>query len=223
MEYLIKVIVNFSVVGGTCDKIMNMGIYIEKTTGYKRYNIPTCHVCNKQLSDKRYSVCGKHVNKSYCTGKSLNKGKHWKLNLNEEQKKRRIEIGHTRIMSLESREKIRAWHIANPNKKFRNTSIELSIQDELAERQILFVKQFSVIGVAIVDFILPELNVIIQCDGCYWHNCPEHYPNHHKEQRIKDLNKDAKLKSRGFKVYRFWEHDINRSAKECVDLIEEIY
>ncbi len=200
-----------------------MGIYIEKSTGNKRYNMPTCSVCNKQLSDKRYSICGKHADKSYCTGKpSPTKGRHWKLNLSEEQKKRRTEVGKSRTMSPEAREKIRAWHVANPNRNYKNTSIELLIQDELANRQILFIKQFIVSKVAIVDFYLPDFNLVIQCDGCYWHNCLEHYPSHHKEQRSKDLTKDAKLKARGIKVYRFWEHDIKKSAAKCIDLIEEI-
>lgn len=198
-----------------------MGIYIEKTTGNKRYNMPTCSICSKQLSDKRYSVCSKHADKSYCTGKpSHNKGKHYKLNLSEEQKKKRTEVGQARIMSAEAREKIRAWHVANPNRNYKNTSIELLIQDELANRQILFIKQFIVEKVAVVDFYLPDYNLIIQCDGCYWHNCLEHYPNHHKEQRAKDVTKDSKLRFRGFKVYRFWEHDIKKSASKCLDTID---
>ena len=36
--------------------------------------------------------------------------------------------------------------------------------------------------------------------------------------------KDKCLVSHGFKVYRFWEHEINHNVKDCVDIIsKELY
>jgi very-short-patch-repair endonuclease len=188
---------------------------------YKSY--PKCKVCQVELKERRSTHCLKHVDKSYCKGKiSPNKGKHWKLNLTPEQKARRKEIGKTKVMSESARQKIREWHILHPNRIFRNTGIELAIQDELADRKIIFVKQIGIEDVATVDFFLPDFNIVIQCDGCYWHNCLEHYPNHHKEQRQKDMTQNAKFLARGIKVYRFWEHDIKRSPKDCLNFISEL-
>lgn len=187
---------------------------------------PVCIDCSEKLKERRSVRCGSCANKERARIQRINgtlptnKGKTWKLNLSPEQKARRTEVGKARVMSVEARQKIRDWHVANPNRVFRDTSIELAIQDELAERQILFIKQFTVPQVARVDFYLPEYNIIIQCDGCFWHNCLEHYPSHHKEQRAKDVTKDSKLTIRGFSVYRFWEHDIKISPKDCVDLLK---
>lgn len=140
----------------------------------------------------------------------------------EETRRKMGEAHRGRKLTERHKQALRDWHIAHPNLIRQDTSIELAIQDELADRQIIFIKQFVFEGIARVDFFLPEHNVVIQCDGCYWHNCPEHYPGHHKEQRQKDITKDAKLTFRGLKVYRFWEHDIKRSAGECLDIISEL-
>lgn len=180
--------------------------------------MPTCRVCDKQLTDKRATVCGKHTDKSYCTGKpSKTLGRKWKLDMTPERKARWSELGKSRRHTAETKQKLREWHVAHPNLIRQDTSIELAIQDELANQKIIFIKQFVFDGIARVDFFLPDYNTVIQCDGCYWHNCLEHYPTHNQKQRQKDITKDAKLAIRGIKVFRFWEHDIKRSAHECVN------
>ena len=73
--------------------------------------------------------------------------------------------------------------------------------------------------IAIVDFYLPELNTVIQCDGCYWHGCPVHFPNTtvlQKNKKKRDAKQDFILEAGGLKVHRFWEHEINQSAEECI-------
>jgi len=37
--------------------------------------------------------------------------------------------------------------------------------------QVKFNPQFSLCGL-LVDFYLPEYRLVIECDGCLWHNCP---------------------------------------------------
>lgn len=116
--------------------------------------------------------------------------------------------------SLETRNKIRESNINFPNRKFKDTSIELKMEQELKLRNINYKKQFPISTVGIVDFFLKELNLVIECDGCYYHGCPEHYPNFINK---KDKNKTERLKNLGYNVFRFWEHDINRSIQKCVD------
>jgi len=118
--------------------------------------------------------------------------------------------------TFEWKKNMSEFHIAHPNKHFKNTSIEIKIQNELIENKIPFIKQTGVEKVAVVDFFLPDFNVVIQCDGCYWHNCLEHNPKHHIEARQRDITQTAKLEARGVKVFRFWEHDINKSPNECI-------
>ncbi len=101
--------------------------------------------------------------------------------------------------------------INNPNRVFRDTKIELKIEKELQKRNINYQKQVPLCRIAIVDFYLPEYRIVIQCDGDYWHN--------KLEQKERDERQDKVLIFNGFNVYRFWEHEINKSAEECINKI----
>lgn len=112
-------------------------------------------------------------------------------------------------LSEETKSKLREYSVNNPNRKFRDTGIELRVEAELQKRGINYQKQVPLCKVAIVDFYLPEYRIIIQCDGDYWHN-----RNGSKER---DLRQDAVLTFNGFNVYRFWEHEINESVENCIN------
>ena len=113
-----------------------------------------------------------------------------------------------RKFSEDHKRKIREWHILNPNRKFRDTSIEIKVKELLNTLGIEYISQFPLEKIAIVDFYIPSKKLAIFCDGCYWHGCPEHYPN-----RIEKLERDnfqtTKLQELGYNVSRFWEHEIN--------------
>ncbi len=94
--------------------------------------------------------------------------------------------------------------------KRKNTKPELLIEEELKKRNINYKKQVPISGFC-VDFYLEEYRIIIECDGDYWHNLPGAQEN--------DARKTASWEFQGFKVFRFWEHEINKSAKECIDKI----
>ena len=100
------------------------------------------------------------------------------------------------------------WSIKNM--KHKNTSIEIKIENELIKRNIPYMKQVPVEGIALVDFLLSN-NIIIQCDGDYWHSKPN--------VRIKDNNQDFVLEFKGYKVYRFTETEIKKSAISCINKI----
>lgn len=177
---------------------------------------PKYLVKHTEESKKKMSIIqsGRKLSKEHKKKLSIaHKGK-----MPTEEAKLKNRLSHLGVKkSMETRKKMSEYRINHPNKVFRDTSIELAIQDELANRKILFIKQYSIPSVAIVDFYLPEFNIAIQCDGCYWHNCLEHYPNNRIEQRGKDVTQNAKMLARGIKVFRFWEHDIKISPKDCVD------
>jgi DNA mismatch endonuclease, patch repair protein len=114
-------------------------------------------------------------------------------------------------------------NINNPNKIFCNTSIEQKIRKELEKRGFIKNKDFfqnkGVMNIANVDFFFSNYKIIIECDGCYYHNCPIHFPESRKEVRKNDKRKTKLLQEAGFIVYRFWEHDINKNAQQLVELI----
>jgi very-short-patch-repair endonuclease len=100
------------------------------------------------------------------------------------------------------------WKLAKG--KFFDTIPELLIEAELKKRGINYIKQAYISGFS-VDFYLPETRTIIECDGDYWHNLPE--------VKIKDLKKNSVWEFNGFKVFRFWEHEIKKSSADCVSRI----
>ncbi len=122
-----------------------------------------------------------------------------------------------RSFSKEWLEKNREGQIRNPNRKFKDTGIELKIEAELQKRGVIYKKQVPLHKIAIVDFYLPENKIVIQCDGCYYHNCPIHHPYEYIKARERDSKQDVVLTSNGFHVFRFWEHEINESVEKCID------
>ncbi len=60
------------------------------------------------------------------------------------------------------------------------------------------------IGHLTVDIYIPELNLVVECDGDYWHNLPK--------QKHTDIRRDYWLRSQGYRVVRIWESEIKQSA-----------
>lgn len=60
-------------------------------------------------------------------------------------------------------------------------------------------------NICIADFFLPHHNIVIFCDGEYWHNYPIGKERYY-------IQKD-KLESIGFVVYRIWGRDIKSLKK----------
>ncbi len=81
------------------------------------------------------------------------------------------------------------------------------------------------------DIIMQKYKLIIFVDGEFWHG----YNWIEKKKKIKtnrdfwipkiernmqrDLENNLKLESLGFKVFRFWEHEIKKDLDSCINLI----
>lgn len=123
-----------------------------------------------------------------------------------------------RRLSISAKQKVRDWHINHPNRAFSNTSIEQKIAAELRKRKIIFKQNFGILTIKNVDFYLPLLNVVIECDGCFYHACPKHgHKKYHQQIPSRDKLNTKKLKAAGYTVFRFWGHEINTSVEKCVD------
>ena len=82
------------------------------------------------------------------------------------------------------------------------------------------------------DFALPRYKIAIFCDSHFWHGYNwkqkkfEHKSNKqfwHKKirrniERDKEVN--AALKGMGWKVVRFWEHEIRQNVDKCVERVK---
>ena len=81
------------------------------------------------------------------------------------------------------------------------------------------------------DFYFPSKRLAVFVDGCFWHGCPKcgHIPSVNSNywaaklnrNRERDVQKTSQLRSRGICVLRFWEHDIQRDTKRCVNVIRK--
>jgi very-short-patch-repair endonuclease len=63
----------------------------------------------------------------------------------------------------------------------------------------------------VVDFYLPGSNLIIECDGDYWHKYPT--------GTERDMQKTKELSDLGFFVVRIWEHEAKILSKQDLDTI----
>lgn len=84
------------------------------------------------------------------------------------------------------------------------TSIEKRVYDELKNRGLLFETQKLINGHFMVDAYIPKLNLIIECDGEYWHNLPKTIK--------RDRAKNAYLKKCGYNLLRLSETEINNGS-----------
>jgi len=85
----------------------------------------------------------------------------------------------------------------------KDTSIEIKIQNFLKELNIeFFTHQYmkEIEHGYQCDILIPSMNLVVECDGDYWHKYPVgNDMDHIRTQELID---------KGFKVLRLWEHEI---------------
>ena len=86
----------------------------------------------------------------------------------------------------------------------QDTSIEIKIQNFLKQLNITFFTHQYIKEIQHgyqCDILIPSMKLVIECDGDYWHKFPI--------GRDIDKIRTSELISKGFKVLRLWEHEIN--------------
>lgn len=78
------------------------------------------------------------------------------------------------------------------------------------------------------DFAFPVQRVAVFVDGCFWHGCSKcrhtlkrnarYWAEKVKRNRARDRRATAALRQQGYKVIRFWEHDLNQ-LNRCVEKV----
>ncbi len=69
------------------------------------------------------------------------------------------------------------------------------------------------------DIVFPGNKIAVFVDGCFWHGCPDHYvrPRSRTDFWDKKLRSNVErdrrqtihLEDKGWKVLRFWEHEVH--------------
>lgn len=99
----------------------------------------------------------------------------------------------------------------------RPTRIELLAREAVARRGVPFLTCRRIENPCFPDLILPEQKIAIFCNGCFWHNCPEHNPivPEWLKNKIKDQQIFDELRKRGWRVVVAWEHEF-KADKDVV-------
>jgi very-short-patch-repair endonuclease len=92
--------------------------------------------------------------------------------------------------------------------KYSGTTIEILMRNELERRNIPFRANVQINQRCNADIFI-EPNIVVECDGDYWHNL--------ERVKEKDKRRDKILKDSGFVVYRFWGHEIEEDISNCVE------
>lgn len=108
----------------------------------------------------------------------------------------------------------------------RNTDIEIVLRKNLWSKGCRYRLKYKLPGSP--DIIFPRQKVAIFCDGNFWHghNYDKEklkYSKFWKEKIKKNIRRDAyvrdTLRKNGWKVLSFWETEIIRKTKKCIDKI----
>jgi G:T-mismatch repair DNA endonuclease (very short patch repair protein) len=110
--------------------------------------------------------------------------------------------------------------IRDGNSKYRSlapilpTKPEKAIHGELIKLGVQFSSEHLINDKFCVDVFVPDDNLIIYIDGCYWHACPLHFPNNKKPYY--DNARVPYLSKCGYNVEIIWEHDIKDRLDEVM-------
>ena len=121
------------------------------------------------------------------------------LHTPEVQNKRTISTN--RVRNTPEYEEAWAKGMSKVHRYRGRTSIEVTVANLLTSLGVEYEEQKH-IGRYCVDFYVPHKNLVIECDGEYWHG--ERKPG----AKEKDARKDAFLASKGYSIFRFPEPDI---------------
>lgn len=93
----------------------------------------------------------------------------------------------------------------------KTNKLEQRGYDLLSALNVHYIPQCLIAKKFCVDAFFPDLGIVIQFDGEYWHGHPERFPNPSQRQlrrMLLDKSQDAYLTKLGYTIVRFWETDI---------------
>lgn len=113
-----------------------------------------------------------------------------------------------------------------PHPKYGTSKLEKKFAKEFLEKLgIRYEEQFEAKDIKrFYDFYLPDYQVLIECDGDFYHGYGKVYeeksPMQKKNARVDEIkNEWAAL--HGYPLIRIWEHDINENPEKVLDMLRE--
>jgi very-short-patch-repair endonuclease len=200
-----------------------------------------CRVCNKELIVNR-EPCGKLIPRKICD--ECNKKENQKKALLGTQKVQfllKTDPQFQEKMKLIKKEvgiKMKEYyklHGLSPKwiEWYRNYSsngkskLEDRFYEYLKTKTTDKIERYYPISNMFVDFYIPSKNIVIECQGNFWHMNPNKYSatDYNKstkrtaqEQWEKDKRRRLFMESRGYKVVELWESEINKGDYKKLDI-----
>lgn len=82
------------------------------------------------------------------------------------------------------------------------------------------------------DLVLKKYNAVIFLDSCFWHGCKKHFrlpatnqiywKNKIKRNVSRDKEVNSFYKKNGWKILRFWGHDLNNNSDRIINRIKKV-
>lgn len=79
------------------------------------------------------------------------------------------------------------------------------------------------------DIVFSRCKTVVFVDGCFWHMCPKHFSMPKKNRAFwkaklkanadRDREIGKQLRKQGWRVMRFWEHEVVRNLDDCLTRI----
>lgn len=115
--------------------------------------------------------------------------------------------------------------------KSKNTYPEMILRKTLWKMGLRYRKHAKLPGKP--DIVFPSKRLAVFVDGCFWHRCPKCYVepktnigfwrekvNRNNER---DRKNEQELKQAGWKVIRFWEHEVLKNPEKCAETVAYEY
>lgn len=113
--------------------------------------------------------------------------------------------------------------------KLKDTTVEIFVEELIKQQGWRYVPQKAVRHLN-YDFYLPDLNVLLEVQGDYWHCNPRLYPDGPKnsvqrENLQKNKNKREVAESQNIPLLEIWELDIQKgpekTKQQILDFVEK--
>lgn len=189
--------------------ICNTTFYVEKSSRQK--------CCSKYCGDIyqtrakltiKCKICDKVFTKQPSLVK-LNRGKYCSLSCRDADPEVKLRLLNQSAQQM----------LAKPNK------LEVKLYTDLEALQIKYIPQYIVNDKFTVDAYLPDVKIVIQVDGDYWHGNSEIYKVLNSVQQKRknyDKSQDAYMDKIGIKVIRFWESDIKLNPNLIIEKLRDL-
>ena len=101
------------------------------------------------------------------------------------------------------------------------SSLEIQVKTLLDALGVDYIQQYQ-IDTVLVDFYIPARHLVLEVNGCYWHQCEVcGHPDLGKRQS--DRNRAYFIRSQGYTLYTLWEHDMNDvNSKGMIGLMSRL-